>query len=114
MIKNWKTVQTTLNDAINDLMELLKGFWIWVFGFVDQQSAKYFEKVYQNDYISSNGQRIWNSATRSPHEKKWTNYKKGKRRSEPEIAGDDHPHLYWNNNTIDVGSKWVYDERKFL
>lgn len=114
LIKNWKTVQTTLNDAINDLMELLKGFWIWVFGFVDQQSAKYFEKVYQNDYISSTGQRIWNSATRSPHEKKWTNYKKGKRRSEPEIAGDDHPHLYWNNNTIDVGSKWVYDGRKFL
>ncbi len=108
VINNWDRIQNCLDNMINQLMEFLEDFWIWVFGFIDQASTNYFERVYQNDRIVYDSSTIWSSATRSPHEKKWTDFQKGKRKSEPNIAGDEHPHLYWNNNTIDVSSEFVY------
>lgn len=114
LIQNWSDIETCLDEIINELLVSLAGFWIWIFGFINQESALHFEKVYQNDGINFNGKRIWSSATRSPHEKKWTDYQSGKRKTRPTIIGDDHPHLYWNNNTIDVSSNWVYAIRDQL
>ena len=108
LIDNWEQINNCINNIIDELMKDLLGYWVWIFGIVNQDSSKYFEKVYQNDWIDFNGTKLWNSATRSPHEKKWTNYKIRKRKSKPIIAGDDHPDLYWNNNTIDIASEWVY------
>ena len=114
VIENWVNIEICLDGIINELLTSLAGFWVWIFGFINQESTQHFERVYQNDGISFNGKRIWNSATRSPHEKKWTDFKNGKRKTMPEITGDDHPHLYWNNNTIDVSSKWVYAVADYL
>ena len=97
-----------MGSVIEELMEIMQGYWIWIFGIVNQDSAAHFKRVYQNDWISYEGNKIWTSAMRSPHEKKWYNYKDGRRVSKPEIHGDDHPHLYWNNNTIDIATEWVY------
>jgi len=114
LVKQWDFIEEILDDMVKELSKAMKGYWIWLFGFVDQESAKNFEKVYQNDWISFNGRSIWSSATRSPHENKWTDFKKGKRISEPDITGDDHPDLYWNNNTIDIASKWIYPINDYL
>ncbi|MBD3192838.1 MAG: hypothetical protein GF308_19520 [Candidatus Heimdallarchaeota archaeon] len=108
LISHWDEIKSCLEKITEELSEYLVGYWIWLFGVVDHYSAKHFIKVYQNDKISYDGKTLWSSATRSPHEKKWTNYKKGRRKSKPRIAGDDHPDLYWNNNTIDISSEWVY------
>lgn len=114
VIENWENIETCLDGIIDELLISLRGFWVWIFGFINKESAQHFERVYQNDSIRFNGKRIWNSATRSPHEKKWTNFQKGRRRTRPSITGDDHPHLYWNNNTIDISSKWVYAVADYL
>jgi len=113
LFDNWEIIDSCLKRIIEELIVSLEGYWIWIFGFVDQQSTDSFKKVYQNDSIFLNDKKLWSSATRSPHEKKWTNFTRGKRKSRP-LIDENHPDLYWNNNTIDISSPFVYSIQDHL
>jgi len=113
LLENWEVIDSCLKRIIEELIVTLEGYWIWIFGFVDQQSTNSFKKVYQNDSIFLNDKKLWSSATRSPHEKKWTKFTKGKRKSRP-LIDENHPDLYWNNNTIDISSPFVYSIQDHL
>lgn len=111
LIINWKDIVNCIEPIIKELMSQFKGYWMWIFGFVNQKSADHFTEVYQNDYIDYANRKIWSSVRRSTYEKQWKKYKNGTRKSKPDV---DEEHQFWNNNTIDVASEWVFSVKDYL
>lgn len=111
VIINWKDIVNCTTQIMKVLLSQLKGYWMWIFGFVNQESADHFTEVYQNDSINYVNKKIWSSVRRSTYEKQWKKYNNGTRKSKPKV---DEEHQFWNNNTIDVASEWVFSVKDYL